>query len=273
MVMFFSTTVLALIFTLVVVHVAAAPLQHESYQRRAVDAAAFIHNLGRPDPAPQATPALADRANNPEGFVPYMHYPSQTPEPSNDKRAVNLEGYVPYEQETRSYDNERVPFPRPVPQNQDQTGGSSESSGNGRKRESDPIIENLLRKPVNVVPIVGRAVDPESFDSEGRQPVDVVPLVGRDVDPEVPDDLHRPVDVVPIVGRAVDPEIFDYEERQPVDVVPIVGRDVDPTAADDLHRPVDVVPIVGRAVDVGAFTRLTRPCGPNAQEYDPVQAL
>ena len=59
--MFRSTTILALTSTLVVVHVAAAPLQHESYERRAVDVGAFIPNLGRPDPAPLATPALADR--------------------------------------------------------------------------------------------------------------------------------------------------------------------------------------------------------------------
>ena len=156
-----------------------------------------------------------------------MHFPSQTPWPFDDKRAVNSEGYVPYEQETRSYDNERVPLHRPVPQNHDQIGGSSESNGNDRKRESDPIIENMLRKPVDVVPIVGRAVDPESFINEGRQPVDVVPLD----------------------ERAVDPESFIYEGRQSVDVVPMDERAVDPEVPDDLHKPVDIVPIVGRAVD------------------------
>ncbi len=303
MVMLCSSTVLALTSSLLAVHVAAAPVHHEPYQRRAVDVAALIHNQDRPAPA-RTTPLLEDRAVNPEGFVPYMHYPSQTPDLFDDKRAVNPEGYVPYEHErdsplkTRYYDEERVPFPRPVPQQEDRTDGGSKSDGEGRKRDTDPVIDNLLRKPMDVVPIVGRAVDPAAFTDQGRQivatdpiderAVDVAaftdqgrqtvetdPINERAVDPNAFNDHGRQiVDVIPIVGRAVDPTIFDDDHRKPVDVVPIVGRVVDPIVSENLHRkPVSVVPIVGRAVDVGALDRLSQACGPYAQRYDPTEAL
>ena len=202
-----------------------------------MDVTAFIPNEGRPLPSPQVTPLpeLEDRAVNPEGWVPYMHYPSEaselleTAEPLTDKRAIEHDPIPILPLASGDSDRERVPLHRPVPQQQYQTGGGPDSNGEGRKRETDPILNNLHRKPVDVVPIVGRAVDPEGFSNEGRVPVERVPIFRRAVDPIVSENLHK--------------------------------------------KPVDVVPIVGRAVDVGGLAHLRQNCGSGGQNYDPLAEL
>ena len=236
--------ILALASRFVIVPVVGFPHSHKKLQQRAVDVTALIPNDGRPlppvngrfDSKRSADPRIdgeeaAKRAVNPEGWVPYMHYPSPPTQDEPDskrsadiarsgeeaaKREVNPKGWgpsmdhSPSSVQPRSFDRQRVPFPRPVPQQQSGSGEGSAGTDNKERRDDESTI----------------------LANEGEKAVDVVPIVGRAVDPTVLD--NRPVDVVPIVGRAVDPEAFTDENRKAGNTVPTIERAVDVGALDEI---------------------------------------
>lgn len=284
-----NTVALILASSLATVHVAALPRPQEANKPRAVDVEAFTpwemhpqepanaqHSVdllnATPSPAPQKTPQISHdteakelstkRGTNPEGFVPYMHFPS-----GEGGKGTN---------------GATNPATHEV--------GDPEKPGTPLAERDDyqtVVDENRNEEAVNVVPIVGgkrgldiarpvdsvwkderRDLDPAQIAEENRNErvVNITPIVGerRGLEAALPMDSPKND-----VRRDLNPAQIAEENRNEklVDTTPIVGekrglnierpmeslkddarRDLDPAQIAEENRDervVNITPIVG----------------------------